>query len=168
MQLAFLLFVLAKCGSSITIWKMAKIGKFLMVWFIDLTASWWWRDHSYGVLRDYTYSIPTENSALLCSCTLLGYVCVFVPRSWNSIWPTEHIYCFSQIGLLEFVQHTLNRQPNIALKNPNGHFNLDLLKQNEHNQFTLVFPVNEFVLSLPQASSEFSQCQKYALRILHS
>ncbi|GMI84372.1 reticulon 21 [Hibiscus trionum] len=87
MKLAVLLFVLARCGSSITIWKMAKLGFFGVFIVPKLCSSYSNQLTAYGKFwirrfRDAWDSCTHKKAVAMAIFTLVWNLCSTVARIW--------------------------------------------------------------------------------------
>ncbi|XP_012445717.2 reticulon-like protein B21 [Gossypium raimondii] len=87
MKLAVLLFVLARCGSSITIWKMTKLGFFGVFIVPKVCSAYSHQLTAYGKFwirrfRDAWESCTHKNAVAMAIFTLVWNLCSFVGRVW--------------------------------------------------------------------------------------
>ncbi|KAG4112897.1 hypothetical protein ERO13_D13G190800v2 [Gossypium hirsutum] len=87
MKMAVLLFVLARCGSSITIWKMAKLGFFGVFIVLKLCTSYSHQLTAYGKFwigrfRDAWESCTHKKAVAMVLFTLVWNLCSTLARIW--------------------------------------------------------------------------------------
>ncbi|KAE8675811.1 hypothetical protein F3Y22_tig00111641pilonHSYRG00008 [Hibiscus syriacus] len=87
MKLAVLLFVLARCGSSITIWKMTKLGFFGVFTVPKVCSSYSQQLTAYGKFwirrfRDAWESCTHKKAVAMAIFTLVWNLCSVVARIW--------------------------------------------------------------------------------------
>ncbi|MBA0806978.1 hypothetical protein Gohar_022816, partial [Gossypium harknessii] len=78
MKLAVLLFVLARCGSSITIWKMTKLGFFGVFIVPKVCSAYSHQLTAYDAWESCTH----KNAVAMAIFTLVWNLCSFVGRVW--------------------------------------------------------------------------------------
>ncbi|KAM7511647.1 hypothetical protein LguiB_010522 [Lonicera macranthoides] len=110
MKLAVLLFVLARCGGSITIWKMAKLGFFGVFTVPKICSSYSTQLTAYGTFwiqrfRDAWESCAHKKAVAFAVFTLVWNLSSIVARIWA---------VFMLFVAFRYYQHSLLREENWA------------------------------------------------------